>query len=137
MYEAVALWRRFPGEIASDLSRYHRLRIADWHQGRMLSFELLELCRFMDDEGEYKKALRFAITGSPWSERAYADFAAANEAAVLRAGQLQGVDSDQYGGRLFIPANIAKDRAVEEEKARSARASIFAMADISRQPKAS
>jgi hypothetical protein len=133
VYEAVAAWRRFPREIASDLSRYHGRRIAEWHRypaaGDLSSYELLELLEFMDDDGEYKKACR----GGEWSDRQWAVFAAANEAAVLRAGQVRGADGDVYGARMFIPPSIVRETRQRAEEAQDARAQIFAMADISRQ----
>lgn len=133
VFDALVEWRRFPREIASDLSRFHRIRIAEWHAGPpngLSSYELLELLEFMDEDGAYKKAKR----GGRWSEKQWAVFATANETAVARACQFPGVDSDQYGGRLFIPPEIAAEMAAREQEANSARAAIFAMADISRQP---
>lgn len=129
MFEAIALWCRFPGEIASDLRQFHGIRIADWHHGDMLSYELLELCEFMDDDGRYKTALR---QGEPSEFRA-AVFATANEVAVLRAGQVHGVDGDQWGARFFLPPRLIREAQQEAEESQNARASIYAMADISRQ----
>lgn len=37
------VWRIWPRQIASDLQRFFHLDIADWHQGRMSSYKLLEL----------------------------------------------------------------------------------------------
>jgi hypothetical protein len=129
VYEAVQLWRRFPREIASDLSRYHRRRITEWHDGTMLSYELLELCEFMDADGAYKTAER----DGEWSERATAVFNTASDVAVLRAGQVPGADGDQYGSRLFIPAHLLRDMMIRAQESADARDSIYAMADISRQ----
>jgi hypothetical protein len=95
----------------------------------MLSYELLELCEFMDADGAYKTAQR---KGEP-SERGAAVFATANETAVLRAGMVPGADGDIWGARFFIPPHLLRDMAEREQEADSARASIFAMADISRQ----
>lgn len=134
MFEAVALWRRFPGEIASDLSQFHQLRIRDWHRypdgGDLSSYELIELCEFMDDDGRYKKALR----KGEWSDRDAAIFGTANEVAVLRAGQFPDADADQYGSRLFIPPAIAAESMRKAEEAARATRSVYAMADIRRQP---
>lgn len=41
--EALVFWREFPRQTASDLRRFFRAHIRDWHQGRMSSYELLEL----------------------------------------------------------------------------------------------
>lgn len=44
MLEALQILRLWPRQIASDLARFWpRWCIADWHQGRMSSFTLLEL----------------------------------------------------------------------------------------------
>jgi hypothetical protein len=123
------VWRRHPREIASDLSQYHGRRITEWHYGDMLSYELLELCEFMDADGAYKTAQR---QGEP-SERAAAVFATANETAVLRAGMVPGADGDIYGARFFIPPRLLRDMAEQAQESDAARESIFAMADISRQ----
>jgi hypothetical protein len=130
VFEAVQVWRRHPREIAADLSRYHGRRIIEWHSGDMLSYELLELCEFMDADGAYKTAQR---KGEP-SERAAAVFATANETAVLRAGMVPGADGDIYGARFFIPPHLLREQAEREQEAATARETIFAMADISRQP---
>src|SRR6516225_8292763 len=114
---AQALWCRYAGEIASDLSQFHHRRIADWHQGDMCSFELLELCEWMPDEGRFKTALR---RGEP-SEDQWALRQTANETAILRAGMVPGTNSEDWGSRLFLPRSIteeATDRAQEAEEAR-------------------
>jgi hypothetical protein len=95
----------------------------------MSSYELLELLEGMDDDGRYKTAVR---EGEP-SERGAAVFATANETAVLRAGMVPGADGDIWGARFFIPPHLLRGMAERAEEAGSARASIFAMADISRQ----
>lgn len=95
----------------------------------MLSYELLELCEFMDADGAYKTAQR---QGEP-SERGAAVFATANEVAVLRAGMVPGADGDIYGARFFIPPHLLREMAVRAQESNAARDSIYAMADISRQ----
>jgi hypothetical protein len=95
----------------------------------MSSYELLELCEFMDADGAYKTAAR---QGEP-SLRMEAVFATANEVAVLRAGMVPGADGDIYGARFFIPPHLLRDMAVRAQEADAARESIYAMADISRQ----
>lgn len=135
--QAVAAWRHFPRQIASDLSQYHGIRISEWHQGPpegLSSYELLELLEYMDDDGRYKAAARVAAGGNRWSERTWAIMATANESAVMRAGHFPNADSDQYGGRLFIPDYLAVERAERMAEAESARGSIYDMADIRRQP---
>jgi hypothetical protein len=123
--EAQALWRDYPGEIASDLSRYHRLRIRDWHQGVMCSYELLELLEFMPDEGAFKTAVR---DGEP-SERDEAIRQIANETAVLRAGMVPGASGDDYGSRLFIPNYKRRENAEQAAQASEARDSLTPRVD--------
>jgi hypothetical protein len=125
----MALWRLYPGEIASDLSQYHHRRIADWHQGTMLSYELLELCEYMDDDGRLKTAMRQGEA----SEHRQAVFAAANETAVLRAGMVPNADSQDWGGRLFLPAYKLREAAAGVEENTEAREAVFAMADMTGQ----
>lgn len=135
--EALATWRQFAREIAHDLSRYHRRRITEWLEGPpggMSSYEMLELLEFMDEEGAYKRAQRVKYGGYTWSDREWAAFSTANEVAVLRAGQFPGADSDEYGGRLFIPPERTEARLEREAEAAAAREQIYGMAHISRQP---
>jgi hypothetical protein len=95
----------------------------------MSSYELLELCEGMDDDGRYKTAVR---QGEP-SLRMEAVFATANEVAVLRAGMVPGFDGDIYGSRFFIPPHLLREMAERAQESNAARESIYAMADISRQ----
>jgi hypothetical protein len=122
---AQAVWCRYAGEIASDLSQYHHRRIADWHTGVMCSHELLELCEFMPDEGRFKTALR---NGEP-SDDQWAWRQSANETAILRAGMVPGTNSQDWGSRLFLPrAKIdeADDWATQSAEGREI---LFAMVD--------
>jgi hypothetical protein len=111
----------FPGEIASDLSQYHGIRIADWHQGRMSSFELLELCEYMPDAGR----LKVALLGEPEAVRQVRQIA--NETAVLRAGMVPGVDSEQYGSQLFFAPEKLAELVQEAEVRTDARHAVFAI----------
>jgi hypothetical protein len=133
MTEAVLLWRMFPGEIASDLSRYHHRRIQDWHDGTMGSYELLELCEYMDDDGRLKTEMRargmLISDFLPVSEQRQAVLQIANETAVLRAGQIEGADGDQWGSRLFIPPIIQRDFIEAAAVQADVTESIFSMAD--------
>lgn len=127
--EAQALWREYPGEIASDLSQYHHLRIADWHQGAMCSYELLELCHYMDDRGRYKTARR---DGNP-TEETKAVFQAANELSVIRASTVEAIDSSEYDAQLFLlPSKLKALREAAREGA-EATESIWAMATVARE----
>ena len=122
---ALGLWCRYAGEIASDLSQFHHRRIADWHQGRMCSHELLELCEWMPDEGRFKTALR---RGEPSADQ-WALRQIANETAILRAGMVPDTHSEDWGSRLFLPRSKvqeATDRAAEAEEARE---HLYAMID--------
>lgn len=95
----------------------------------MLSYELLELCEFMDADGAYKTAQR----QGEWSERASAVFQTASDTAVLRAGMVPGADGDTWGSHLFIPPHLLRDMVEQAQESATARESIYAMADISRQ----
>jgi hypothetical protein len=117
------LWAAYPGEIASDLSRYHHRRIADWHTGTICSHELLELLEHMDEDGAFKTALR---QGEP-SDQRRAMLQAANELAVLRASQVPGVDSEQYGSQIFFTAAKLREILAEEAEAREGREFIMAI----------
>jgi hypothetical protein len=121
--EAHAIWSRYAGEIASDLSQYHHRRIADWHQGRMCSFELLELCEFMPDEGRFKTALR---NGEP-SDDQWALRQIANETAILRAGMVPGTNSEDWGSRLYVPRSKVDEADEWAAEAAEGRELLFAM----------
>ncbi len=43
MKQAQAFWRMCPRQIASDLRRFFRCHVRDWHRGDLSSYELLEL----------------------------------------------------------------------------------------------
>lgn len=139
--EAQALWRNFPGEIASDLSQYHRLRIADWHQGRMPSYELMELCEYMPDAGRFKTALRHLFPGHPWlfllpwSQEAEALYQTANETSLLRAAKIpaESLKSEDIGSTIFVSPTRLLEFAEQEEEREEAREGIYAIADRSKQ----
>jgi hypothetical protein len=124
---AQTLWRQYPGEIASDLSQYHRRRIADWHDGTMSSYELLELCEHLPERG----ALKTAARGGEWSQEEQAIYQIANELAVLRAAQVPQVDSGEYGSRLFLSPAKLSELAQEAAEVAEAREAVYAMADRS------
>jgi hypothetical protein len=125
--EAAAVWVLFPGEIAADLRRVYGVRIADWHQNRMSSYELLELIEYLPEDSLYKSGVR----GEP-CERDEQIRAIANEVAVLRAGMVPDTDSDMYGARLFIPPRIQVAAAQAEDDSELAREGIFWMAGADR-----
>src|ERR1700741_546097 len=91
---ALWIWRQYPRQIASDLSRYHRRRIAEWHREEMSSYELLELLEYMDEEGALKSALR----GGEYSEARSDIRHLTNEVARLRA-TMHAV----HGGQRYDP----------------------------------
>jgi hypothetical protein len=118
--EAAAVWSLFPGEIAADLRRVYGVRIADWHQQRMSSYEFLELVEYLPDDSLYKSGLRGGLC-----ERDQAILQTANETAVLRAGMVPGADSDSYGARLFIPRHVLEEAARNEEESEEGREAVF------------
>jgi hypothetical protein len=116
---AQASWREHPGEIASDLSRYHGLKIRDWHRGDMDSYELLELCQYLPEDSALKTAIRGDLC-----ERDEAIRQIANEIAVLRAGMVPDADSEDYGSHLFIPPPVLRAMVEHAEEADEARDSL-------------
>lgn len=122
--EAQAIWRLYPRQIASDLSRFHHRRIADWHQGTMSSYELLELIEFPAEEGALAQALRDGEM-PPWQQMIRQ---VANETAVLRAGQVQGVNGEEYGSRLWIPDAVLREAIEHAREAEEGRHAVFASA---------
>jgi hypothetical protein len=123
--EALWIWRQYPKQIANDLSRYHRRRIAEWHQGTMSSYEFLELLEFMDDEGAFPTALR----GGEYSEARLDIRHLTNEVARLRA-TMHAV----HGGQRYDPPTLlskAEQRAEAEsaEETAERREDFFSFAD--------
>jgi len=114
----------FPRQISSDLSRFHHRRIADWHHGEMSSYELLELIEFPAEEGALAQALREGDL-PPWQQMIRQT---ANEVAVLRAGQVQGVDGAEYGSRLWVPADVIKESMERAKESEEGRRAVFASA---------
>ena len=119
----------WPRQIASDLSRFHRRRIAEWHAGDLSSFELLELfgASVIDDEKSDTRTIRVdftpedgalaqAMLGDNRPEWKQAICQIANETAVMRVMQAPDASADEYGSRLFLP--IAKQRELVKEAAR-------------------
>ena len=123
------VWRRWPRQIASDLARFFHRRIADWHQGLMSSYELLELfgISIEEDAEEMVRTIRVdfapedgalaaALRGGELPEWQQMVRQSANTLAVLRAAQVPGAHADEYGERLFFP--LAKLVEIDEEEQR-------------------
>lgn len=119
----------WPRQIASDLSRFHHRRIADWHHGVMSSYELLELfgvsvtddaktetrtirIDFAPDDGELAKAMRDGERPE-WQQMLAQT---ANETAVLRAAYVPDAQSSEYGSRLFFPIPKMREFAAENDR---------------------
>lgn len=123
------VWRRWPRQIASDLRRFFHASIADWHQGRMSSYELLELfgVSIIDDPKRKTRTIRVdfapedgALAGAlrdgeipEWQQMVRQ---AANTLAVLRAAQVPDAQSDEYGERLFFPLSRLVEIDAEEQR---------------------
>lgn len=86
MEAAIVLWMRFPTELESDLSEFHRRSIAEWHRGTMSSRELLVLARHMNQHGAFRKAAR---RGSYTTEE-LVTATIANELMAMRYHQIGG-----------------------------------------------
>jgi hypothetical protein len=126
------VWRRWPRQIASDLRRFFHCSIADWHQGRLSSFELLELfgisivsdpkakvrtirVDFAPEDGALAKELR----GGELPEWQQMVRQSANTLAVLRAAQVPNAQADEYGERLFFPLDKLAEIDAEEDRRRA------------------
>ena len=105
-------------EMASDLSRYHHRRIADWHQGSLSSRELIDElfgivtetikgeeylvgADFLPEDSAFNTALR----GGDWTEDQYRQARIAATLAVSLGGSYQAELS---------PAQKAAEKAHEE-----------------------
>lgn len=137
---AQTFWRMFPRQIASDLCRFFPgYRIADWHHGRMSSYELLELfgvcveddpdtrtrsisVDFAPEDGAVAKAMR----GGRWSERELIVAETFNELARLRASyhSVNGGRSHSYEPHEF------EDPTVREAKVNLAAVNAKLQADV-------
>lgn len=121
MREAFQVWRLFPTEIESDLSRYHRIDIRDWHQGRMSSRRLLTLITHLPDTSATKTAVRHG----DWNDDRYLSAAAVNEIRLMRA-DLAGIFAG--GGeepQLFRSPAQEKAIADRERERESLRAKVL------------
>lgn len=134
----MAFWRLFPRQIASDLRRFFGIRIADWHHGRLKSYELLELfgavvtedfetktrtirIDFPPEDGAVAKSLR----GGERSLMEQMTAQTANELAVLRAAFVPDADADEYEAQLFLSPwrlrELAHEHQVEQRTHEDAR----------------
>lgn len=118
--EALWVWRQFPRQIASDLSRFHRRRIAEWHRGDMSSYELLELLEFMPEHGAFKIAAR----GGEYSEQDQVWRHIANELGKLRA-ITQTVHSGKATDMRTFPTMAEMREATEDQDAADERREEF------------
>lgn len=119
---ALWIWSQFPRQIASDLSRFHKRRIADWLRGTrdanghlaFDSYELLVYLEYMDDEGEFKKA---AERRGGWSIRQLIKAETFNETARLRASIHAA-----FGGKdaVFKPFEFVDPTVAVERERRAA-----------------
>ena len=119
--EALWLWRQFPRQIASDLSRFHRRRIAEWHQGAMSSYELLELLEFMPEEGALGKAVRcgeFSESQKVWRF-------IATELSKLRAGYHAVHGGEKYVPKVFLTLAEYEEMVDDAESAEQSREAVF------------
>jgi hypothetical protein len=122
---ALWVWRQFPREIASDLSEFHHRRIAEWHDGTMSSYELLELLEFMNERGAFKAAAREG-------ELTYVDQMhryGINEIARLRATIHAVHGGKRYDPFAFKSVAELKAEVAEKEATLDGREHVFAFAD--------
>jgi hypothetical protein len=110
--QAIPLIKWYPGEIESDLSRYHRLDVADWHRGVVSSRKLLTLLEHLPEEAAYKRALRDGgYTQAEWMAAE-----THNEIARLRASYhaVNGGDDAVFEPFEFLDPRVSKLRAQQE-----------------------
>lgn len=122
--EAQWLWCQFPRQIASDLSRFHHRRIAEWHAGDMSSYELLELLEYMPDEGAFKTAVR----GGEYAERDIVWRHIASELSKLRATTHAVYGGQSYSPRVFMTLAERKEIEAKEADQEEVRESFYAFA---------
>lgn len=119
----------WPRQTASDLSRFHHRRIAEWHQGQLSSYELLELFGVsIEDDPELEVrtirvdfapedgAIADAMRGGERPEWKRMLAQTANETAVLRAAYVPDADADEYASQLFLPAARLREMAEEQHR---------------------
>lgn len=63
--EAHTFWRMNPRQIASDLRRFFRTHIREWHQGRLSSYELLELFGVVIEEDRDARTRTIRVEFAP------------------------------------------------------------------------
>jgi hypothetical protein len=126
--EALWIWTQFPRQIASDLSEFHHRRIAEWHQGYMSSYELLELLEFMNDRGAFKTAAR----GGEWSKEEAIWTHVANELAKLRATLhvVHGGKEAAYAPMVFLSPSELREMAEKSEEQEGLREAVYSFASV-------
>lgn len=126
--QALTFWKNLPRQIASDLRRFFPgCHIRDWHQGRMSSFELMELfgvvieddpereertirVEYAPENGAVDKALR--DNGYSLLEQMVAQ--THNELVRFRRDWRMRYGAKDYEPFLFVDPRVAEER----EKAR-------------------
>lgn len=127
--EAVAIWRKYPRQIASDLKRFFHTDIEDWHQGRLSSYKLLEwfgatitddednkvrtiVVEFAPENGALAKALRDG--GFSRFEEMVAE--THNEIARLRTSFHVVNGGESYEPPEFVDPRVEKLRAEAKQQ---------------------
>ncbi|AEN79876.1 tail assembly chaperone [Mycobacterium phage PhancyPhin] len=135
--QAFAFWRMAPRQIASDLRRFFPgCHIRDWHQGRMSSYELLELFGVTVAEDEETETRTIVVEWPPESGAVAAVVRdgdrpewqkmlaqVANISALFRSAHLPKADTEAYGEQLFFP--ISKTREFIETQQAVADGELF------------
>jgi hypothetical protein len=126
--KALAIWRMYPRQIASDLRRFWPgCHIRDWHQGRMSSYELIELfgASVTDDPETETRTIRIdfapedgavadALRGGERPEWKQAVVQTASISALFRSAKFPDADTSEYGEQLFL--SIDRIREIEAEQ---------------------
>ena len=119
-------WKLGPRQIASDLRRFFHCTIGDWHQGRLSSFDLLEMFGVNIVEDHDTETRTVEIEFAP-EDGAVADLVrdgerpewkqmlgqVANISALFRAAKFPNAETDNYGEQIFYPVSQIK-QFVEE-----------------------
>ncbi|AMS02099.1 tail assembly chaperone [Mycobacterium phage Xeno] len=137
--QAFAFWRMAPRQIASDLRRFFPgCHIRDWHQGRMSSYELLELFGVTVNEDAKTETRTITVDWPPeggavaavvrdgerpeWQKMLAQ---VANISALFRSVKLPNADTEMYGEQLFFP--ISKTREFVETQRAVAEGELFSI----------
>lgn len=116
------MWMRYPTELESDLSLYHRRSIGEWHRGEMSSRTLLAFVQHLPDGS----ALKTSYRGGHYSDSEQMAAVTANELLLLRASYYATHGGEQYEPTLFQSAGeLAAEESDDDDGLDEERAKVF------------